>query len=190
VLLSAVSAGYAQEKAGFGVGVRAGMNFSDLTSITGNPRIGFNAGLFGDYYFSRNFGVELGVFYSQQGNLDNNIARYGTTDTDYKINYLSFPLVVNYRIFNRFRIFAGPQIVIMLDSKIKPSVPGGIWREVKGHDLSGIAGVGYTFPFGLDISVSYTFGFTNIFHSYTGSQGGNSHTSMFRMNFGWRFLKY
>lgn len=188
ILAASVSAASAQQKPGLGLGVKAGLNFSDLTSTSGNVRTGLHAGLFTDYYFSKNFGLELGLYYSQQGNLDNldTRDRFNTGRTDYIMNYFSVPLTVNYRIFNSFRIFAGPQMGIVLESRLRPDL-NNFNFVTRNTEWSGIAGVGFTFGIGLDLSASYTFGFTDVFDT---PDFRTSYTSMYRVSLGWRFLKF
>ena len=62
LMFMTIAPSYAQK--GFGLGARAGVNATNLTGVSGDYRIGFHAGLYGDWYFSKRFGLELGVYYS------------------------------------------------------------------------------------------------------------------------------
>ena len=178
LLALAVATCHAQEWKGLGFGVKAGLNIANLNSVESDSRYGVHAGIFADWYFTRNFGLELGVYYSQQGNKAR--TQYGTITQ--KLDYLSVPLTFNYRIYNKARVFVGPQFAGLLNG-------GSSLFPVRDMDITAIAGLGYTFGFGLDLSTSYTIGVRDLHRSgYTGSgQGG--YTSVWRVSVGYRFLR-
>ena len=91
------------------------------------------------------------------------------------------PLVVNFKINDALRVFAGPQFGVLLNSKD--------YDRARDLDYNCIAGLGYTLPFGLDISASYSVGLNNVINHTAGSGSGSSYTSMFRVSVGYKFLK-
>ena len=196
VLLMALSvaAGHAQKWKGVGLAVKAGLNVSDLTSTNGNPRAGLHAGISGDWFISRNFGLELGLYYSQGGSNKNRPSVFESVQTDYHIDYLSIPFTLNYRVFNMFRAFAGPYMGVVLDSKqIAHTASGKVKSnlDTQNIDFGILVGVGFTFPFGLDITGSYSFGISDVIDNkkMPSLTSGNSHTSLYRVSVGYRFLK-
>lgn len=85
-------------------GIKAGGNLSSLTEydymLTGYEdasleyKVGFNAGVFSQIYFNKNWGLETGLYYSQLGGQD----RDRDFDEDYRVkataSYLQLPISV------------------------------------------------------------------------------------------------
>lgn len=191
VLIAVTSSlfGVAQNGDGFGFGVRAGLNLADYSGSTGTSRLGFAGGVFGDYTIKR-FGLEAGVYYSEQGSLDVITQGVYSFKSDYRFDYVSIQLLAKYQIFNGFRIFAGPEggyLIKSTKSYIEDQTVGRVTdklNNINKWDLGVVAGVGYTFSFGLDLSASYSRGFLNLFQDATQKKG---YTSMFRVTVGWHF---
>lgn len=178
----------AQNGNGFGVGVRAGVNFSDFTSSTGRGRSGFVGGVFGDYTVKR-FGFELGAYYSEQGS--NGVVEQSLPGNraDYHFDYVLLQVLVKYQIFNGFRVYLGPTSGYLINSQRFYMDEGVRVNEkltnIRNYDIGITGGVGYTFKFGLDLSASYNRGFGDFFLS----NDRESYTSMFRVTVGWNFLR-
>lgn len=172
----------------FGYGLKIGLNVADYTNSRGTPRYGLYGGAFVDYNFHRLFGMETGLFYSQQGS--NSVSESGYIGfTQHKFDYLSIPIYFKYYLIPGFRIFAGPQASIMISAKRNYRTDEGSWtvanmKGVNNYDLSVVAGVGYNFSFGLDLGVSFTYGLSQL---KINSVGGKHNTSMVRVTAGWRF---
>lgn len=190
VLLALVSFqdAVAQNGNGFGVGVRAGVNFSDFTSSTGRGRSGFVGGVFGDYTVKR-FGFELGVYYSEQGS--NGVVEQSLPGNraDYHFDYVLLQVLVKYQVFNGFRVYLGPTNGYLINSQ-RFYVNEGVrvnekLTNIRNYDIGITGGVGYTFKFGLDLSAAYNHGFGDLFLS----DDRQSYTSMFRVTVGWNFLR-
>ncbi|MFI3298961.1 MAG: porin family protein [Rikenellaceae bacterium] len=168
---------------GFNYGVRAGVNVADFTSSNGSSRTGLKAGAFVDYNFKR-FGLELGAYYSQIGSDD--IVTQGVVGNklDNHLDYIDVAFLAKWRIFNRFRIFVGPQGGCLVNANIIYS--DGTKQDVSDSThpliLSAVGGVGYTFSFGLDLSASYSHGLTPIFDATT-----KNYNTTFNVSAGWRF---
>lgn len=177
---------FAQNGNGLGYGVKAGMNLSDMTSSTGAGRVGFVGGAFVDYNIER-FGLELGLYYSEQGS---NGVLVNYDHVDYHFDYINAQLLAKYQIFNGFRVFAGPQggyIVKSTEQIVKSTLLqyDGTKRDynnVAKWDIGITAGIGYTFKMGLDLSASYTRGFTNIF-----IDDRTAYNTTFKVSVGWVF---
>lgn len=178
---------YAQNGDGLGFGAKAGVNLADVTNTSGTGRVGFVGGVFVDYTIKR-FGFELGGYYSQQGTY--NVVTQGVLDnkSNYDMDYIAIQLLAKYQIFSGFRIYAGPQTNALVNSIYSyKSMETAQWVRSKNNNINVwdwgmVAGVGYTFKFGLDLSASYSRGFTDVF-----KDSMKGYTSTFRVTVGWHF---
>lgn len=174
-------AAFSQNNSGFNFGGRVGVTISDFTNSAGEVRTGVQSGAFVGYNISR-FGLELGAYYSEQGsyNIIDGYNRY-----DYNLDYINFQLLAKLRVFNNFRIFAGPQASTLISSSFvtRDSYSATSYSTyINEFDLGITAGVGYTASFGLDISASYTQGLNNLFkYDRTG------YNTTFCISVGWVF---
>lgn len=185
-LLCTHTVSYAQMQKGFGFGVRGGVNFSDYTGSTGDSRIGFLAGVYTDYYVAPKFGLELGAYYSSQGTINNIEPGTLSGRVDNLIDYAQLQFGIKWHFIQGFRVFATAQGGLVVNAKkrfyaddLKQVVP---LEGINKFDVGIVAGVGYTFRFGLDLQASYVRGFIPVFND-----GGNF-TSNYRLTIGWRFI--
>lgn len=168
----------AQHGNGFGYGVKAGINISDLTNSTGASRIGFVGGAFVDYSIER-FGFELGFYYTEQGSND---VIDAFTRTDYHFDYINAQILAKYQIFTGFRVFIGPQGGYVINSTAQYDDTKVEYNGIAKWDIGVVAGIGYTFKIGLDLSASYSRGFTDVF-----TDDRTAYNSIFKVSVGWIF---
>ncbi len=119
----------AQEK-GFRFGVTAGMNLSNVTDLKADSKLGFNAGIRGEYNFSKNFYGNIGLLWSMQG------CSYATQMQGIELtakcnpSYLKLPIHVGGRYFvgDNISLFAetGPYVAVGILGKVKASANAGI----------------------------------------------------------------
>lgn len=171
----------AQNGNGFGFGLRAGVNMSDFTGSTGSIRSSFFGGAFVDYTIKR-FGFELGVYYSEQGSSGIATTEVAGNRVNYKIDYIQAQLLAKYQVFNGFRVFVGPESGFLTSARRTYGNVSEKLSNIAKYDLSVVAGVGYSFTFGLDVAASYSRG---VFDMFTDASRAN--TSLFRVTVGWRF---
>jgi hypothetical protein len=139
-------------------GVKGGVNFSTLVDEFGanDYRTGYHAGLFANIPLDKNFHLQPEVVYSEQG------AEFPNGKKHY-LDYVSFPLMAQYTIKDRFRIETGPRVSYLAKSKVtyatSPESPNQheeeYFNEVNKGDFAWSAGVGYVTPFGLGIDARY-----------------------------------
>lgn len=188
--------GYAQHSEGFGFGVRLGSNFADYNNSNGKSRAGLYTGAMIDYNFNKHWGLETGLYYSQQGNSDNAESGYVNTEegykngrTDHLMDYLSLPVSLKFTILGGFRVYGSAQVAYLMSARRRINNVNGSAIErmsrddVNSVDLSAQLGVGYGFKFGLDLTASYSWGFYDVLLN---TPKHNS-TNIFRVAVGWRF---
>ncbi|MGD1891209.1 MAG: porin family protein [Cyclobacteriaceae bacterium] len=182
----------------FEYGVRIGWNTSSLWNGDVQEFYGFKSGLaiggFAKFRFSRWLALQPELLYSQQGAADNGLTDI-TNPTPYTIrnNYFIIPLLVKIYPFRRFNIHIGPQLGILVSSKLVSSTIEDIDTRdfFNSGDLSLTYGLEYEFNKGLLIGLRFNSSFTNIndtssISPLTGipEQVGNG---VMLLSAGWRF---
>lgn len=138
---------------GLDFGIKAGMNFANITDATGlTNKTGFVVGVFAGVKLNDKLGVQGDLLYSQQG------AEFDGGEID--LNYVIIPIVIKYYITESLNLQAGPQFGFVVDDNIK-EVFNGI-SEAESFDLSAVIGAGFEFPFGIRVSGRYNIGLTDI----------------------------
>jgi outer membrane protein with beta-barrel domain len=163
ILCLAGSRLFAQE---FTLGLKGGANFSNFTGgnfsqVSKSTYVGFMGGAYLGFLIGDHFSIQPEVLFSSEG------ARIdaGLGKQDYKVNYITVPVLAKYRFTGGFYVEAGPQVGF----KTGESVPNStINHFAKDLDLSIDGGIGYQSPIGLGIGVRYTAGISKV-GDYDGS---------------------
>lgn len=106
---------------GFHLGIKGGANLLkiDDKSFKDEFKFGYNLGAFTEIDFSKKFGIQPEVLWSQStyrtaGNIDEVIPD-SKSDFDVKLNYLQIPILLSYRPVKFLSLQAGPQFGILID---------------------------------------------------------------------------
>lgn len=131
----------------FHLGVKAGTNITkvDGKSFKDEFRYGYHLGGFAEIRMGNKFVLEPEVLWNQYATrLDSNFSNvyHGVFDgnSNVKLNYLSIPIVVNYKLIGKFiSLQAGPQFGVLIDQNKTLLQNGG--NAFKQGDFSMLAGV-------------------------------------------------
>lgn len=156
---------YAQ---GISGGFKAGLNLANQTFSASNNGVNYtsspsfrpsiHAGGYLTLMISERLGVQPEVLYSAQG------AKSGNTTL--KFNYITVPVLVRFNITSLFSVHAGPQIGILASAKQKVgSESEDIKDAYKTTDVGVAGGATVDLPMGLNFSLRFVKGFTNIYDS-------------------------
>ena len=120
VLVLMLSAGIVAN-AQFKFGVKAAANFATTNGEGDEMKVGFSAGVLGQYKFTDRWAIQPEVLFNMQGPKGNNL----------KINmgYVAIPVMAQFYIIDGLFVEAGPQIGILVSAKVK--YDGGGSRDVK-----------------------------------------------------------
>ncbi len=102
-----------QPKAGVGIGTIAG-NWTTIGGEKDKARIGFVAGLEGEYYAADWFGLAVGLNYAQQGFKFEGEDFKETT----KLDYLNVPIVGNFYVAKGLALKTGFQFGFLMNAKL------------------------------------------------------------------------
>lgn len=161
--------------------VNSAQNLINMTdgAVVNRMKEGIHAGVFISIPVGPGFEIEPGLQYSQMGTrmvgkLPFEQAEFlnATATITNKSEYLELPLLAKLYIGEGFHIYAGPQVAYLLSNKIHARV-GALgfnvlnqeWDMKSGFreiDLSVVAGMGYRFSNGFNISAGYDHGLNTI----------------------------
>lgn len=116
-----VLAGLGSQAQGFHLGIKAGANLFKVNgeSFSDEYKFGYNAGAFAQLNFTPNWGIQPELMFNQTnyrtGTQFSSIYPNGVDDVKGKLNYLTIPLLLNFRPIPLLSILAGPQFGILLN---------------------------------------------------------------------------
>ena len=151
---------------GLDFGLKLGFNFANVSGINDfQQRTGLSAGLFAGARLGDKLGFQIDALYSQQGAEVGNT--YSDIVQDFKLDYISIPVVVKYYLSDNLNIHAGPQMGILLNDET--SVLNQTFDAIEADTLDwlGTLGIGLDLPLGLRAEARYSFGLTRVNGSVT-----------------------
>lgn len=165
---------------GLDLGVKAGVNFANITDASGlSNRTGFVAGVFIGGKLNDNLGIQADLLYSQQG------AEFNAGNFD--LNYVNVPIVLKYFLTESLHLHAGPQFGVLIDDKAQ-TVIGETINDIATNDfdISGVIGAGFDLPLGIRVDGRYNFGLTDIPDDNSFASKGKN--SVVTLSLGYSFL--
>jgi len=114
-------AGLSSQAQGFHLGIKAGANLFKVNgeSFSDEYKFGYNVGAFSQLNFTPNWGIQPEVMFNQTnyrtGTEFSSIYPNGVNDVKGKLNYLTIPVLLNFRPIPFLSILAGPQFGILLN---------------------------------------------------------------------------
>ncbi len=143
------------------IGVKAGLNISNIAWTTNtDSRFGAHIGLLGHVHLAPQWALQPEVIYSQEG------AKQDVTggSVTWKNDYVNLPLMIQYMFDNGFRIEAGPQLGLLVNSKAEDDdgVEGSTNDVFKSTNVSLGFGLNYLSYSGLGVGGRYNLGLSKI----------------------------
>ena len=180
VVLTMVVLGSTVNAQGLDFGVKAGVNFANISDATGldfESKTGFVGGIFVGGKFNDRFGIQADLLYSQQG------AKFDIGE--FNLDYVNVPIVAKIYIAQGFHAQVGPQFGVIVNDDAQ-TVIGEVINDiaVNDFDVSGVVGLGYDVPLGLRIEGRYNFGLSDV-PDESGTSGKNS---VVTLSLGYSFL--
>lgn len=156
VLLLTGVAGYSQNLTG---GLKAGVNVSnftggDFSSVDKKALVGFHAGGYLNIAFGA-FSIQPEALISTQGAKAEDVSG----SYDWKLTYISVPVMAKFKTAGGFYLEAGPQVSFKIDENIGNQT---ISDFAKGLDLSIGAGLGFQSKGGFGIGARYMAGLSKV----------------------------
>ncbi|WP_188929505.1 porin family protein [Dyadobacter endophyticus] len=141
----------------FGFGPKAGVNVSNYQggNIQTEAKLGYHFGGMLNFGFGNVFSIQPEVLFSTLGAK----VESGGSKTDFKINYLTVPVMLKFRTRSGFYLEAGPQAGFRLSESVPDQT---IDHFAKNLDISLGAGLGYQSNIGLGIGFRYVAGLSKV----------------------------
>jgi len=145
------------------IGIKGGANFYNINNdnnVTYDSKIGFNLGILGHIHVAKHFALQPEIQFSTQG------VKYtiANSTTNYNLNYVNVPVLIQYMWDNGFRLQVGPQAGLLISAKSKNNDNTvDIKNNLKPLDLGVSFGASYIHPStGVGIDARYNLGLSNI----------------------------
>jgi len=165
VLLCVSSFGFLRAQ-GVSGGIKGGLNLASQSlggsgiSLDTKAKAGVHLGVYATIMFSENVGLQPELLYSSQGT---KFDLAGLDDSSYKFNYINIPILLRYNFNSIVNLHAGPQFGILASAKTNVGdIEEDVKEFVKGSDLSAAFGLGVDLPAGLNFTVRYSLGLSDI----------------------------
>lgn len=142
------------------IGIKGGVNVHNVyndNNVKYDPRVGYHFGLLGHIHLSKELAVQPELVYSAQG------------ATNYNLDYINVPVLLQYMFDNGFRLQAGPQAGFLISAKSKnDNTTTDNKSDLKPIDIGLSIGASYIFPpTGVGVDARYNHGLSNINKSST-----------------------
>jgi opacity protein-like surface antigen len=164
-----------QPKVGLALGSFSGDYIKPVGSdAKPKTRVGFIAGVEGEYYIADWFGAALGLNYAQQG--------WKFEDTKTKLDYLNVPIVANFYVARGLALKTGAQFGFLLNSKVD-----GVDRkdDCKKMNFSIPIGISYEIS-NIVLDIRYNVALTKV-NKYDGPNNEKSRSDMVQFTLGYKF---
>lgn len=143
-------------------GVKVGMNASNIRVEDGMDskwKTGLAAGAFFNIKTGNKFSLQPEFLYSSMGGRN----LMTTAESSIRLNYFSVPLLVKYQLSNKLGFVAGPQVDVMIQSKIK-STDGfeTVTDNFRENSLYATGGIEFWPIRCFGLTGRYMYGFNNI----------------------------
>ena len=139
-------------------GLKAGLNVSNLSNMDMNSKTGFYGGVFVNIPVAKDFSVQPEVLYSAVGAKEK-----GGSNAKLEIEYISIPVMFQYKVLPNLYVEAGPQFSFLMDARLKDSEGSLLLKDAtRGFDFGIGLGAGYNITKNIGVNVRYTAGFSDI----------------------------
>ena len=165
------------------LGVKAGLNIASLKIEdfdNTDSRLGLHAGLLAHIHLAPQWAVQPELLYSAEGG---KVDFGGGSEATYKNDYVNIPVMFQYMFDNGFRIEAGPQLGLLVSSKIEDEndVEDDADDTFKTTNVSLGVGLNYLSHSGFGFGGRYNHGVSNIAEGNGDAKGRVFQISLFYM---------
>ena len=151
-------------------GLKAGANLSSVSNLDDSKaKFGFYAGAFANIPIAESFSIQPEVLYNGKG-----VGYDGPGDAKMTLDYISVPVLFQYKATPQFYLEAGPEFSFLISSKVKSDAGSADFKDfVNGFDLGIGLGAGYNFTSNFGANIRYVAGVTDIAKDNEGDSAKN-----------------
>lgn len=167
-------------------GLKAGLNVSSLSNMNMNSKAGFYGGVFVNIPVAKDFSVQPEVLYSAVGAKEK-----GDSNAKLNLEYLSVPVMFQYKALPNLYVEAGPQFNFLIDARLKKSAStSALKNATQSFDFGIGLGAGYYFTKNIGVNVRYTAGLSDIVktkYQYGYDREGSVKNGVFQVGVNYKF---
>ena len=175
----------------FKLGLKGGVNYANQngTAITVNNKnykteaiTNYHIGLLAEVNLGKRFSIQPEILYSKQGSTyTGNIPGFFRT----KLDYISLPVEGKFKITEKISFEAGPQLGILMSSRLKTNNSNLKIEGLKTLDFAINAGLQYNINKGAFVQGRYVFGLTDT--GLSGNSNNRNTNSVIQLSIGYLF---
>ena len=152
-------------------GLKAGVNVASISNDgydDTKSKVGFNAGAFANVPLGESFSIQPEVLYSQMGAKTEYKLGSTTASSELKLDYITVPVMFQYRFVPQFYLEAGPEFGFLVSAKSKSSLnDNSSVVELNKDNFNGFnlglgIGAGYDITKNIGINARYIAGFSDV----------------------------
>ncbi|MGO4819715.1 porin family protein [Flavobacterium sp. W22_SRS_FP1] len=166
------------------IGIKGGLNISNFIGNVEDQgmRTSVHLGLLAEIMISDNFSIQPEILYSKQGSTHTGIVPgfYRT-----KLDYISLPVEGKFKIVGKLSFEAGPQLGILMSSRLKTSNSNAKIDTIKTIDFGINAGLRYNINDAAFIQGRYVLGLID--NGVTGDSNNQNSNSVIQLSIGYLF---
>lgn len=176
----------------FNYGIRSGGQFTTISPDHQfeNRKLSWHGGAFVSYDFTKKISASTDILFIKKGCKTSNYSN--TANNRYILNYLTLPVVLNYRLWPRLSILTGGEVAVLLSSYYKSDLFKQNVKYIFGNpvDFGITGGLLYHISPKVNISLRYTYGLSNIMNKdFKGWDGFKAHNEGLQLSLGYAFRK-
>jgi hypothetical protein len=156
LLLILIFAGNQQVQAQVKAGVRAGLNYPNMSVLNPEDHNGFHIGTYLKISLAGIVALEPGIQYAHR----EFTSQWNNNTYEVNLNYLEVPMLFRLSVFPFVNIFGGPQASVLLKKKWNGEGYMDSMGTLPSYEMGGVAGIGIKLPLGFNVQGSYDFGLT------------------------------
>ncbi|CAM1353998.1 porin family protein [Tenacibaculum halocynthiae] len=191
LVIAMVALGFTAKAQDIDFGVKAGVNFANLTGdIPDNSsvRTSFHVGGVVEFKITDKFSIQPELLYSAQGMKYEREQGGVNFEFTTKVDYLYLPVMAKYYVIDNFSIEAGPQLGFLLSAKTKAEAASvsntqDFKENAEDMDFGLNFGLGYKLNNGLNFGVRYNLGLSNL----AKENGTDIKNGVFQVSVGYNF---
>ena len=147
-------------------------SFDDSTEVDLQSTLNWGAGVSLSYFIVKDFAIQLEANYAGLGQKYTGIDTFGITAYYQRIDYLNIPLLFKLTTgdekFLGVNVHAGPQLGLMIDSRLEATPTSGNSIETNTSGSTNAIDFGFAYGAGLDFNIAKRFQFNLGIRLYNG----------------------
>ena len=165
-------------------GLKAGANVSSISNTDeSKSKFGFYGGAFVNIPLADTFSLQPEVLYNGKG-----VKSDGSDDISINLDYISVPVMFQYKATPQFYLEAGPELSFLVSAKVKADGNSADFKDfVNGFDFGVGLGAGYDFTANFGANIRYVAGVTDIVKDNEGDDA--SRNGVFQLGLTYKFGK-